>query len=434
MPETNDLIDQAKQAFHKNDVAALGELLSRHPSFKSRVNELWGPFDSPPIVSARSREMLDLLLAAGADINAKSGWWAGGFGFLHCAEPDLAAYAMRRGAVVDVHAAARLGLFERVKELVALSPELVHARGGDGQTPLHFAATVEIAEFLLSRGADIDALDIDHESTPAQYMVRERQDVAKYLVKRGCKTDLLMGAALGDLELVRKHLDANPDAIAMNVSEDYFPKQNPRAGGTIYIWTLGFHKTAHLVAREFRHENVFRLLMDRSPETLRFALACELGDEVTFRALLASRPNLVQMLSEDERRKLATAAESNNTKAVWLMLAAGWPVNACARHGATALHWACFHGNLDMAKLILNYAPPLEVEDADFHATPLGWAIHGSEHGWHRQTGNYAGTVEAMLAAGAKAPPEIKGSQAVQEVLRSRVSSRSDVAGWTDPI
>ena len=418
MPETNDLIDRVKEAFHKNDVATLAQLLQHHPSLKSMVNELWGPFDSPPIVSAHSSEMLDLLLAAGADINAKSRWWAGGFGLLHCAKPDLAAYAIRRRAIVDVHAASRLGLFQRLKELIGADPELAHARGGDGQTPLHFAATIEIAEFLLNAGADINALDIDHESTPAQYMVRDRQDVARYLVKRGCKTDILMGAALGDLELVRKHLEANPDCIAMNVSEDYFPKQNPRAGGTIYIWTLGFHKTAHLVAREFHHEDVFRLLMDRSPETLRFALACELGDEATFRALLASRPNLVQTLSDQERRKLATAAESNNTEAVRLMLTGGWPVNACARHGATALHWACFHGNLDMAKLILNYAPPLEIEDADFHGTPLGWAIHGSEHGWHRQTGNYAATVEVLLAAGAKAPQELKGTQAVQEVLR----------------
>jgi len=41
---------------------------------------------------------------------------------------------------------------------------LVHARGGDGQTPLHFASTVEIAEFLLAHGAAIDARDVDHEA------------------------------------------------------------------------------------------------------------------------------------------------------------------------------------------------------------------------------------------------------------------------------
>ena len=47
-------------------------------------------------------------------------------------------------------------------------------------------STIEIAAFLLDHGAEIDARDIDHESTPAQYMVDDRQDVARYLVSRGC--------------------------------------------------------------------------------------------------------------------------------------------------------------------------------------------------------------------------------------------------------
>ena len=110
-----------------------------HPELKAKINEPWGPFDTPPIVNVRSRPMLDVLLEAGADLNAKSRWWAGGFGLLDWASPELAAYAIERGAVVDVHAAARLGMMDRLRELIAHDPGLVHARGGDGQTPLHFA-------------------------------------------------------------------------------------------------------------------------------------------------------------------------------------------------------------------------------------------------------------------------------------------------------
>src|SRR5262249_47374272 len=157
----------------------------------------------------------DLLISAGADINAKSQWWAGGFGLLHGAEPDLADYAIGRGAIVDVHAAARLGMIDMLRNLIAADPKLVRAPGGDGQTPLHFAKNIQIAEYLLKHGADIDALDVDHESSPAQYMVRDRQDVARYLVKRGCRTDLLMAAALGDTGKVREHLDRDPSCIHM---------------------------------------------------------------------------------------------------------------------------------------------------------------------------------------------------------------------------
>src|SRR5205085_9368091 len=134
-----------------------------HPEMKEIINEPVAAFDAPVITRVRSREMLDVLLEAGADINAKSRWWAGGFGLLHSAEPDLADYAVQRGAVVDGHAAARLGMIDNLRELVTSDPTLVHARGGDGQTPLHFASTVEIAEFLLEHGADTDARDVDHE-------------------------------------------------------------------------------------------------------------------------------------------------------------------------------------------------------------------------------------------------------------------------------
>jgi len=366
----------------------------------------------------RTREMLDVLLEAGADINAKSLWWAGGFGLLHGAEPDLAAYAIQRGAVVDVHAAARLGLMDRLRGLVVADPKLVHARGGDGQTPLHFASTVEIANYLLEHGADIDARDVDHESTPAQYMVRDRQEIARCLVGRGCRTDILMAAALGDAALARRHLDTDPNCVRMRVSNEYFPMINHRSGGTIYQWTLGWYVSAHQVAKEFGHEAVFRLLLEHSPAEVKLLTFCWLGDETSMNSLLAERPNLVAGLAEADRRQLAHAARNNDIAAVRLMLAAGLPLDTRGQHRATPLHWASFHGNAEMTREILRYNPPLELTDADFKGTPLGWAIHGSEHGWYCRTGNYAATVEALLKAGAKPPEKIAGTDAVKEVLR----------------
>jgi hypothetical protein len=119
------------------------------------------------------------------------------------------------------------------------------------------AATVGVAEYLLGCGADIDARDIDHESTPAQYMVAKRPEIARYLVGRGCKTDILMAAAFGDSDLIRHHLDADPDAIRMRVSEEYFPMIGPRSGGTIYQWELGWHVSAVQVAKSFDHSESF---------------------------------------------------------------------------------------------------------------------------------------------------------------------------------
>jgi hypothetical protein len=74
-----------------------------------------------------------------------------------------------------------------------------------------------------------------------------------------------MAAAVGDIELVRRHLDAAPDSIRMRISEEFFPMVGPRAGGTIYQWKLGWYLSPHRVALKFGHEDVYRLLLDRSP-------------------------------------------------------------------------------------------------------------------------------------------------------------------------
>jgi ankyrin repeat protein len=367
--------------------------------------------------------MLEVLLTAGADLNAKSRWWAGGFGLLHSATPELAAYAIQRGAIVDVHAAARLGMSEKLQELVSQDRGLVHARGGDGQTPLHFANTIETAAYLLDHGAEIDALDVDHESTPAQWMVGERQDVARYLIARGCKTDILMAAAIGEVELVRRKLDSDPDCVRTCVSDEYFSMINKRAGGTIYQWTLGFYMSAHQVAKKFGHEDVLQLLFERSPAVVQMIAACWLDDEETITRLRANRANLAEEFTDADRRQVAHAARNNEGTAVRRLLENGLPPDAKGQHQATPLHWAAFHGNREMAKTVLRFNPPLEARDADFGSTPLGWAMYGSEHGWYCQTGDYAGTVEVLIEAGVQRPATIAGSPGVQEVIRRWGSS-----------
>ena len=175
-------------AIKANDASLVRRVLVRHPALKAQLDEPLPnySFDTPALIAAvqhNNREMIDALLDAGANINARTKWWAGSFGVLDLSTPELAPYLIERGAYVDVHAAARLGMFARLRELVEANSTLVHARGGDGQTPLHFAATTEIAAYLLEHGAAIDARCLDHESTPAQYMAAHsprRPEVARH--------------------------------------------------------------------------------------------------------------------------------------------------------------------------------------------------------------------------------------------------------------
>jgi ankyrin repeat protein len=420
--------EELAAAIRADDTGAASRLIDRYPELKAQLDRpmAGGDFGATPLLSAVYKgnvDMVELLLSAGADINARSHWWAGGFGVLDH-EGHLVQYLIEHGATIDAHAAARLGMLDKLEELVSRDPTLVHARGGDGQTPLHFAASIPVAEYLLRNGANIDARDVDHESTPAQWMLRGRTAVAQYLVSRGCATDILLAAALGAVDLIAQHIERDPASIRTTVSDAWFPKQDPRSGGTIYNWTLGSGKSAPIVARDFQHDAAFTLLMERSPQELQLGTWCQLGDEHQVAALLSSDPHLSRRLGESELGKLPDAARDGNHHAVALMLSSGWPVDARGQHGGTALHWAAWNGDSALTRELLRHSPQLEITDHDHEGTPLGWAIYGSVHGWRCRTGDYPGVVQVLLNSGAT-PPQLtetlQASAAVRQLLEKWV-------------
>ncbi|HEY6852567.1 MAG TPA: ankyrin repeat domain-containing protein [Terracidiphilus sp.] len=431
-------VDALSAAIKANNASLVREVLTRQPSLKSRINEPLPnyPFDAPAIIAAvhqENHEMIDALLDAGANINERTRWWAGGFGVLDSASAKLAEYLIRRGATVDIHAAARLGMIDRIRELLALDPSLVHARGGDGQLPLHFAATVEIAALLLDHGADIEARDIDHESTAAQYMVCTRQhmewrepyrhDVVSFLIARGAKPDILMASALGDLALVERILNHDPETIRTTVRERDFPKQNPESGGSIYHYGFGITKSPHMIAIQFGHTAVFELLMQRSPPWLRLINATEVGEEASVQRILADHPQLFQRLSDNAARRIIGTAIRNNARAIELLLEGGWPSKAALENNQTALHYAAWHGNIAMVRALLKHNAPVHILETEHGGSPLAWALHGSLHSWERDKGDYPGVTRALLAAGAEIPKpehELEASEEVLEILAQR--------------
>ena len=204
----------------------------------------------------------------------------------------------------------------------------------------------------------------------------------------------------------------------MRVSDEYFPIIQLNKGGTIYQWELGWYVSACQVAKSFGHFEIVDLLMRQSPADEKLLNACWFHDGETVSELLAEHPNLADSLTEAGRRQVAHAARNNDTSAARLMLDAGLPVNTFSQHHATPLHWAAWHGNAELVRLILRHGPSLDNVDNDFKGNPLGWAIHGSENGWYRQKGDYAATVEALLDSGARQPETVGGTEAVKAVFR----------------
>jgi hypothetical protein len=84
--------DQFVEAVQYNNTARVRKLLEETPALRKRINAPAFSFDTPAIISAvgcNNRELVDVLLEYGADVNAKSAWWAGAFGTLHNTEAEM---------------------------------------------------------------------------------------------------------------------------------------------------------------------------------------------------------------------------------------------------------------------------------------------------------------------------------------------------------
>jgi hypothetical protein len=64
--------------------------------------------------------------------------------------------------------------------------------------------------------------------------------------------------------------------------------------------------------------------------------------------------------------------------------------------------------------------PTSEQKSREYEGTALSWAVYGSGNGWHRDTGDFVGTIRALLEAGANIPThaaDLEPSDAVLELL-----------------
>ncbi|HEV8347100.1 MAG TPA: ankyrin repeat domain-containing protein [Vicinamibacterales bacterium] len=431
-------IERFRSALHEGNVQRVRELLDTHAEVRAAVNAPISHFNSRPLAAAKKNlPVVDLLLAHGADLNLKSEWWAGGFGLLeYDCTPEQAAPLIARGAVVDVFAAAHLGMIDRVRELVDRDPSLVHARGGDGKTPLHCARTVEIAQYLVDRGADIDARDVDHESTPAQYLVRDAPDVARLLVDRGAWFDIFIAVGLRDPGLVERCLREDPEAMDHRtwhgtytaVHDGKRPSTREEIGdhrGDIYRWVFGHHVSAIDAARDLGYHDIAELLLRHASPAQRLLAACAIGDRAAAGAVVASQPDVVSTLTADQMRLIADRAHANDTAAVELMLELGFDPLARGVDNWEPIRWAAFHGNADLVKRLLPHNPPIGVPDPTYGGTPLGQCLYGSLHGWERHRGDFATTARLLLDAGEPFDPAYLpiGRDDVDAVLRAHVAA-----------
>ena len=414
-----DLVKQRKSA-------ELDKLLKSDGDLRGQIDTHWFSFDSPAILVAKDSEaVVKVLLKHGSKINERSSWWAGSFGVLDGSTPEMAQFLIERGATLDIHSAAELGKSDLVKEFLDRDPTLVNARGGDGQTPLHVAATVEIVDVLIGCGADYSIRCLDHSATALQYAV-SNPEVCRHLILRGATPDIYLACALGDRELVEQISREEPNALSSRVGS--CPHTSPideRSHLHIYFWKLLGASTALEVAREFDHRQLYRALFEKSSPVQQFLAACWDGDRKQVEQVVAKSPNVFAELGEKEQTEMARAAWDGRLESVRVMLEFGFDPRLPGDENSTPLDRAAFHGYREIVELLLESDPhpPLDFKNR-FGGVPLGCCAYGATHSWKQGT-DHLGAARAMIAAGAKVDPSWLPieNEAMDQLFRSHLEA-----------
>ena len=125
-----------------------------------------------------------------------------------------------------------------------------------------------------------------------------------------------------------------------------------------------------------------------------FVGACLAGDRRATDAKLAADPRLLQSALEQRGDLVARAAELGRGDAIRLLVDLGFDVNA--RHRTTALHEAAQHGNLQLAKLLVELGADPSVVDTEWDSPPAGWARHAG----HTNVADYLDGLSLLDCAG----------------------------------
>lgn len=276
--------------------------------------------------------------------------WADLVAFTHAVAADapVARFEAAAEAVVSGDAAT-------LRALLREDPELVRARSArrHAATLLHYVAAngvengrqrtpenaVEVATILLDAGAEVDALAdmYDARCTPLSMLASSGPPAEAGLQTALAETLLDHGAAID---------------------------------GPGTAWT-----SALMTALAFGYLPTATMLAGRGARVDEIGAAAGLGR-------LAAAADLLP--SSDARGRhvaLALAAQHGHADVVRLLLDAGEDPDRYNPDGfhahSTPLHQAALAGHLGVVRLLAERGARLDLKDTVYHATPLGWAVHG---------------------------------------------------------
>lgn len=384
-------------AIRERDLPKMRQLLDASPDLLHTGDER----SNQPIhwaAMTRQLDVIDELLARGADINAQRSDGARpvqlGNGDYHfrgwrdvpkdtSATPaDVVEHLRARGAYVDLCTAAHIGDLHRVRELLEEDPSLANRLSeyvtyyiGSG-SPLKNAAAkghLEIVKLLINAGADPNLPEKGiAPNGHALYAAASNGhfDIAKLLLEHGAYPN---PAVESSADALSRAID-NGDQRMVELLCSY--------GAARSVDILSYYGDVQTAGAVFAANPA---LAD-DPSSL--ANAAANGHEAFVRLMLRYQPNLAARIAVD--RSWSIGAKTRELTE--LLFQHGMNPNARDWLGITPLHYFAGKGDIENAATYIDHGADLHARDEDICSTPLGWAAKFGQ----------AQMVEFLLTRGAK--------------------------------
>jgi uncharacterized protein len=383
-------------AIRKRDLPKVRRLLDAEPDLlhagDARANR--------PIhwaAMTRQLDVIDALLARGADINAPRAdggrpiqlvngdyhyrGWRDVPKDVTTTPAEVLDHLRARGAECDICTAAAIGDLARVKQLLDRDPSLANRAAeyttyylGSG-TPLKNAAArghLEIVKLLLDRGADPNLPE--EGIAPRGHALyaaaaNGHHEIAELLLDRGAHPN--------------PEVESSADALSRAIS-------NGDQRMIDLLCSHGASRAVHLLAYDGDVRTaaaVFAANPALADDTEALANAAGEGQEAFVRLMLRYKPDLPSRVDFPAWLVCAKTRELNE-----LLSAHGMDPNRPDWLGVTPLHQLARKGDVEMAEQFLDHGADPNARDGDLCSTPLGWAAKFGQ----------ARMAELLLARGAK--------------------------------
>jgi len=243
------------------------------------------------------------------------------------------AYTPAMGA--EIHDVAQQGDIDSLKALVQDDPGLINLADETGHTPLHYAAAsgqTDVAKFLISKGADVNALNTVNQSILLYAAYFSNAEIIDTLIASG--------ARLNDQDIFGRsalHYAARQRSVDA-------------------LMSLIDHK-AELDIRDS---------MGETP--LHFAIRWGYDD---IAEMLIDGGADLKITTEDGRSYLHMASIKGYADAVKLLIERGIQVNTLDNNGRTPSYYAAKHGNQEVADMLAANGAKLRGLEKNFGPSPL---------------------------------------------------------------